>query len=189
MLFLDSVSKMQAQLDGSSQRRAILRPRLLWVLALLTVLAGCSDAQQSGLVTKLKTLLGSETANSTAAAEPDPLRTRENKLNELRKKAEAGDVSAMVELGHAYEDGRSWRSGSGGKFGGIAIEETFVEFDKAAEWYRKAAEQGHAEAQVRLGLLYKKGTGVQKDLAKALEWFEKAAAQGYIDAQYRVGEI
>jgi hypothetical protein len=110
-------------------------------------------------------------------------------LNELRKKAEAGDVSAMVELGHAYEDGRSWRSGSGGKFGGIAIEETFVEFDKAAEWYRKAAEQGHAEAQVRLGLLYKKGTGVQKDLAKALEWFEKAAAQGYIDAQYRVGEM
>ena len=31
---------------------------------------------------------------------------------------------------------------------------------QAASWYRKAAEQGHAEAQNNLGIMYAKGWGV-----------------------------
>ena len=33
------------------------------------------------------------------------------------------------------------------------------DFAKAAEWYRKAARQGHAKAQTNLGNLYRSGRG------------------------------
>ena len=54
---------------------------------------------------------------------------------------------------------------------------------KAAEWYRKAAEQGNAFAQYKLGDMYDKGEGVAKDAAKAKEWWQKAADQGNDAAQ------
>jgi TPR repeat protein len=37
---------------------------------------------------------------------------------------------------------------------------------KARQWYEKAAEQGHAMAQLNLGLLYCHGRGVQKDYVR-----------------------
>ena len=48
----------------------------------------------------------------------------------------------------------------------------------AADWFRKAAEQGHVLAQYKLGAMYDQGEGVPKDQAKAVEWWNKAAAQG-----------
>ena len=54
---------------------------------------------------------------------------------------------------------------------------------KAAEWFRKAAEQGHVKAQYHLGLCYKEGTGVPKDEECAEKWLRKAAQQGDTDAQ------
>lgn len=48
----------------------------------------------------------------------------------------------------------------------------------AAEWYRKSANQGNAEAQVLLGVLYENGFGVPKDLSLAAFWYKKAADQG-----------
>ena len=50
---------------------------------------------------------------------------------------------------------------------------------KAAEWYRKAAEQGLDSAQYHLGRCYEGGHGVTKDLTKAAEWYQKAADKGY----------
>ena len=52
-----------------------------------------------------------------------------------------------------------------------------------AEQVRKAAEQGDAEAQCELGVLYENGQGVPKDHRKAAEWFRKAAAQGHAEAK------
>lgn len=49
--------------------------------------------------------------------------------------------------------------------------------EKAAAWYRMAAEQGHAGAQNNLGLLYFTGRGVQHDPSRALELYESAARQ------------
>ena len=48
---------------------------------------------------------------------------------------------------------------------------------KAKEWWEKAAMQGNADAQFRLGYLYATGEDTAKDLAKAREWLEKSAAQ------------
>ena len=61
------------------------------------------------------------------------------------------------------------------------------DFAKAAEWYRKSAEQGYARAQCNLGYFYENGRGVEKDLAKAVEWYRKSAEQGYARAQYNLG--
>jgi TPR repeat protein len=58
---------------------------------------------------------------------------------------------------------------------------------KAAELYKKAADQGHADAQCNLALLYQNGEGVRKDLRKAVELFQKAAALGYARGQFDVG--
>ena len=60
---------------------------------------------------------------------------------------------------------------------------------KAAEWYRKSAEQGYARAQCNLGYYYQFGKGIlASDDAKAVEWYRKAADQGYACAQYYLGE-
>ena len=40
------------------------------------------------------------------------------------------------------------------------------------------AEQGHAEAQFNLGVLYANGRGVPKDYVRAYAWVNLAAAQG-----------
>ncbi|MBA4143875.1 MAG: sel1 repeat family protein [Nitrosospira sp.] len=48
---------------------------------------------------------------------------------------------------------------------------------KAVHWYQKAAEQGHARAQIILAVMYTKGERVPKDAVKAMEWYQKAAEQ------------
>ena len=60
---------------------------------------------------------------------------------------------------------------------------------KAVEWYRKAAEQGKAEAQFMMGEYCKKGEGVPQDDEQAAEWFRKAAEQGYARAQIMLGNL
>ncbi len=46
------------------------------------------------------------------------------------------------------------------------------------KWYRKAAEQGNADAQTTLGVMYANGEGVPEDFIQAHMWFNLAAAQG-----------
>jgi hypothetical protein len=57
---------------------------------------------------------------------------------------------------------------------------------EAVKWYRKAAEQGNAEAQYKLGNSYYMGEGVKEDYDKAVKWYRKAAKQGYADAKRKL---
>jgi TPR repeat protein len=59
--------------------------------------------------------------------------------------------------------------------------------ESAALWYRKAAEQGSAVAQNRLGVMYSAGQGVEKSKAEALKWYQKAARQKYTTAMFNLG--
>jgi len=61
------------------------------------------------------------------------------------------------------------------------------QYEKAAELYRKAADQGDVDAQYNLAVYYKNGKGVSQDHAKATEWFRKAAEQGDAEAQNMLG--
>ena len=58
--------------------------------------------------------------------------------------------------------------------------------DKIAEW-RKAAEQGDADAQSHLGFQYLLGEGVPKNDAEGAKWVSKAAEQGHANAQLNLG--
>lgn len=54
---------------------------------------------------------------------------------------------------------------------------------QSAYWFKKAADQGDAEAQNELGYLYSWGLGVPRDNAQAFRWFARAAGQGYQQAK------
>jgi TPR repeat protein len=87
-------------------------------------------------------------------------------------KAKAGDAASQYLVGIEYQKGD-------------VVARDFVQ---AADWYRKAAEQGYAEAQCKLGeLLQQPNAGVVEDDAKAAEWLHKAADQGFVEAEYRLG--
>ena len=55
------------------------------------------------------------------------------------------------------------------------------------EEVKKLAEMGRADAQNRLGDMYRKGEGVRQDKAEAVTWYRKAAEQGNAPAQYNLG--
>jgi hypothetical protein len=52
---------------------------------------------------------------------------------------------------------------------------------------RRLADQGDADAQWQLGVLYHDGDGVPKDDTQAMQWFQRAAEQGYVRAQSTLG--
>ena len=49
------------------------------------------------------------------------------------------------------------------------------------------AEQGDADAQSNLGVMYANGQGVPQDAAEAVRWYRLAADQGYALAQFNLG--
>ena len=77
----------------------------------------------------------------------------------LRERAAKGDVEAQYRLAMNYEAGRS----------GLK-----KDYAQAAHWYRMAAEQGDPYAQAGLGLLYRFGKGVDRDLVQAYLWLDLA---------------
>jgi TPR repeat protein len=82
----------------------------------------------------------------------------------LRLAAAQGSVSAINNLGVAYE-------------AGLAVK---LDFREAAKCYRIAADQGDALAQGNLGQLYFDGRGVPFDLEQAYKWFKLSSLQGQI---------
>ena len=61
------------------------------------------------------------------------------------------------------------------------------DYTQAVGWYRKAAEQGHADAQRNMGIMFDLGHGVKEDYAQAFEWYNKAAEQGHSGARLILG--
>ncbi|MCX6894423.1 MAG: tetratricopeptide repeat protein [Verrucomicrobia bacterium] len=96
----------------------------------------------------------------------------------LIQKAESGDENAQYELGDAYYYGVC----------GEDDEEVKKDTKQAVEWYQKAAERGHVEAQTRLAWMYQYGKGVRKNHKQAILWYKKSAAQGSVPALLHLGE-
>lgn len=61
------------------------------------------------------------------------------------------------------------------------------DYATALKEFRPLAEQGDADAQVELGLLYHNGHGVVEDQKQALTWYLRAAEQGNAFAQWLLG--
>ena len=69
----------------------------------------------------------------------------------------------------------------------VAVEKQ--DYMTAYQIFKKLADQGDAEAQHNLAILYKQGKGVMQDTKLAAEWFRKAADQGLPSAQYYLGHM
>jgi TPR repeat protein len=88
-------------------------------------------------------------------------------------KANKGDADAQFNLAFLYQRGV-----------GIPQDTRY-----AIYWYKKAAEQGHANAQYSLGSMYRYSydTECPRDYEQSVYWYTKAAEQGHADAQYSLG--
>ena len=56
-------------------------------------------------------------------------------------------------------------------------------YDKAYEWFLKAAENNDAKSQYRVASMYKTGEGIEKDKQKMWFWLSKSAENGFAVAQ------
>ena len=72
-----------------------------------------------------------------------------------KEAAISGDARAQFTLGCGYESGE------------YGLPQDYVE---SAKWFRKAAEQNHYGAQLRLGICLAEGKGVEKNVVEALMW-------------------
>ena len=91
----------------------------------------------------------------------------------LRRKANAGDIDAMLEVAFCYLYGTDVKKNEA----------------KAAKWYHRAAEHGNAKAQVELGDCYRCGRGVKKNDEEAAKWYREAASQGDERAASKLKEM
>jgi TPR repeat protein len=65
-------------------------------------------------------------------------------------------------------------------FFGCGVAQSYAQ---AAQYFLKAAQRGHAEAQRNLAIMFKNGQGVAQNDAEAVRWLRKAADQGHTIAQ------
>ena len=63
------------------------------------------------------------------------------------------------------------------------------DYNEAVRWFRKAADQGLADAQFNLGIMYFHGEGIAQDLNEAVRWIRKASDQGFANAQVNLGAL
>ena len=130
------------------------------------------------------------------------------KIEQLKRDAEAGDASAQNSLACAYYNGDGVekdipaaldlfeKSAAGGdKYGlsNLAYRYRYgkdgyaKDLKKAFDLYLQAAEQGHVPAQETVGIFYDFGYGIEQDDTKAVEWYTKAATKGRSLAQNNLG--
>jgi len=84
-------------------------------------------------------------------------------FKETKRLADIGSVDAQYNLALMYYNGE-----------GVP-----QDHKEAIKWFRKAAEQGDADAQRYIGVLYKDGDkGLIQDYIRAHVWFNIAAANG-----------
>lgn len=67
--------------------------------------------------------------------------------------------------------------------------DTLVNFEKAFEWYQKAADCGNPRAQYFVGWYYQKGLGVKRNYHTAFTMYQKSAANGYAEAYAAIGRM
>ena len=157
----------------------------MWALLLLLMLgAGCNQRQTSQATTKPTTTnaaltfppedfseLGIPATNGSTKQQEfsdadlglsgpwnDYQQNEQRIFGEAKVKAEKGDAESQARLGALYQFGK-----------GVS-----TNYDEAAKWFRKAAEQDNFLGQWSLAQCYEEGKGVAKDSASASEWRKKA---------------
>jgi len=100
---------------------------------------------------------------------PDDKLSKE--LKSLEDKAYKGDARAQHDLAAIYTAGQG----------------TTQNFERAAFWFRQAADKGIANAAYNLGVLNHQGLGTEKNMDKAIYWYREASLLGHGEASYNLG--
>jgi TPR repeat protein len=111
--------------------------------------------------------------NQKAVSRLELMRANETRFSRTEAHAARGDVDSQYDLGNMHEKGIGTR----------------VNYQKARDWYEKAAAAGHAGASFNLGLMYHEGSGIGQDNKTAYAWFRDAADKGSTPAQYYLGKL
>jgi TPR repeat protein len=96
---------------------------------------------------------------------------------EIEAAAKSGNTNAQVNLAMVLEMGKDSFFSTPGK------EHLSADPEKAAYWYRKAAEKGDEVAQNNLGVMLYYGRGVKTNHTEAVKWLTASAEQGNTAAQ------
>jgi hypothetical protein len=93
----------------------------------------------------------------------------------LLAKANTGDATAEVQVGEQYA-----HAGATEHYRTVAAQD----YQQAAAWYLKAANQKFVDGELHLAALYRDGgNGFPRDMEQAAAWYLKAANQGDVTAQ------
>ena len=103
---------------------------------------------------------------------PHPASNEELEEERYKKRVEANDPRAILDIGCLYRDGLR------------GFQQSYV---KALEFYHRAAELGHTEAYRNVGYAYQCGKGVEVDKKKAIYYTELAAMRGDAGARHNLG--
>lgn len=90
------------------------------------------------------------------------------------QEAAKGSAKAQFLLGMLHEQGQGSRK---------------KDLTRAHQWFLKAAEQGHPQAQYKVAAAYHFGLGVAANPQLALTWYRRAAAQGVDEAQHNLAHM
>lgn len=119
-----------------------------------------------------------EATVGSAITPSETVATEENanqvNIEELKAKAENGDIDALLDLGYTYLYGTN----------GVN-----TNYKQALAYYEAAAGKGSAVAYNNLGSLYFSGIGTNVDYPKAIHFFEEAAKLGSHDAAVNLAII
>lgn len=97
----------------------------------------------------------------------------DERFRQWTEQAQSGDADAQYKLGIAYLRGT----------------EVARDYDAAADWFSKAAEQDHVKALYKLGYMHLEGKGVRQDYGKAYKYLRRSAQHEYSPAQFYLGQL
>ena len=140
---------------------------------LVVLLAGCARAPlpaEIEAVAMQASQRGDEAAERRLQAwAADGLPVAERELALLYRKRHRDDQARALFLRAARQ---------GDAEAACALGELERDHGRAAQWYRQAAQQGHAQAALKLALLLKNGDGIPMDKTAAAHWLGVAAQAG-----------
>jgi uncharacterized protein len=113
-------------------------------------------------------------------------------IEDLRKKAEAGNFSSQKLLADLYFYGEDYKEAVTWYLKIDELENTMYQkilgYKKdIAESCLRLHEMMYADTHLKLGIMYLKGRGVKQDYKEAAKWFLKSADKGNVEAQRNLG--
>jgi tetratricopeptide (TPR) repeat protein len=148
------------------------------IILFFLISVGKTDNPLSELSVMYRNLKFEDKSSSTDDFENAMLLFNSNKFVDAKKLLEpiamSGDARAQFTLALIYSSGNGVKE----------------DHKQAADWCKKAAEQGLPEAQGLLGMMYETGIGgITQNYEQAVEWYKKAAIQQNAQAQSSLGKL